>query len=987
MVRRNTYCTSELPSAVRDLDAFFGIGRSHPSLPEPPDSPISWTPPLRRTCSVGKMTSSDFGPELDDIVDELVLPQVDGTGARRKAKKRRNVARKKKDKEMEQRPAEEVDEVEDSQNETADGVTVQVEELVGSTGNGLEDSPDGDRDAAATRPQPSEGPGMSRVNGVFIVHGDRGVKASTPNPEPELEFAHEMELEAPQQPEQAHEQQEQEQEQDQEDEQLHLQDNLVCHIHYRPLCQFNPVCCYHKPSIGCGCPPRWSCCCIHHAGDCCYCQGQSAAEDPEPELQPDLEPEPEEVAIEDIAIDEQVIIEEVDGSKTLSVAFCSSPTTPPDSEPEPLPESQRVSDFLSDPPPPPQPEHNTTTTTTTTTTFTASASTPEKPSGVEVVVTPPSPILDKTTEPLLPLESDEDQETTPDMAASQLSSELIAMMECGHMSDLKITLHSAHNEFWKVTMTAHKCILARSPLITNILKNDPNCVEIQVYAGEQFNMLKAWEQAVHHIYGRELLDLDTLKPTTLGGLGYDPFPGYDAEYPFSLRLAMVEMALGYAASGAFFYSTSLADRGFRLALELMDWETLEQILVFGLRTEQFCVTLPNLPWLKKSASDSDKSQGDAAKATESKAAKGNSKSTSPSDSNTASLDYEMMAIAEPPYPIGLLQADWSRRIIASALSFLADNVKSDFKLYSSAESKVLPERIPEFLKTAPKTPVSATPATPTTPVKEKSSQSAPAAVASPVTTPPSAPTPSDPRLANMQFGSLPSLNQRNLEEMERKAREQSASRHTPDTPTPRGRTSIPPVVDGIGEEILVPSAVFLSLPFHELKFTFSMMSGRGVMTQAIAKAIVDEREARRRQALKNYAAHLLAANTKRKGDTVTVFTGVARPGEGASAGAVTLTNTTAAPITTVKQGRPKGKARKAAKKAKEAGEGNVSSKEAQTEQATAIVVHLPPDLKDLCYREFYTSNFVGGGGDWADDQGYTMDIEVALDREWAGFEY
>ncbi|PTU17153.1 hypothetical protein P175DRAFT_0488174 [Aspergillus ochraceoroseus IBT 24754] len=46
---------------------------------------------------------------------------------------------------------------------------------------------------------------------------------------------------------------------------------LQCQTHGRSLCQFSSSCCVHKPVTDCGCPPKHSCCCTHHFGDCCHC--------------------------------------------------------------------------------------------------------------------------------------------------------------------------------------------------------------------------------------------------------------------------------------------------------------------------------------------------------------------------------------------------------------------------------------------------------------------------------------------------------------------------------------------------------------------------------------------------------------------------------------------------------------------------------------------------------------------------------------------
>ncbi|KAL4743749.1 hypothetical protein BDV11DRAFT_165914 [Aspergillus similis] len=904
MIRRNTFCSSDLPSVARKLDLYFRLVRPHPSLSELPKSPICWTPPRARAYSAGTMTSSEFGPELGEIVEEYVLPQVDGTVARRKVKRMEKSKKKKK----RRRRRDEEKESTAGEDDNDDGGNVKQERNVEED----RDVREVEVEVQAGQEREAERP-VSRASGVFIVHGNRGVKA----PEPGLEIEPQLQLETLQEERRA-------------ELKVGKEDGLVCRIHYRPKCQFHRACCVHKPVVlGCGCPPRWSCCCIHHAGDCCHCQ---------------TEPVEKSVSV-DVDVDED--------SKTLSLV--SSPATPP-REREP-----------------------------NTTTITASAVTPAKPSGVEVTVTPPSPTPSRTVEPVGKMGGAEDTKTLAQQAALELSNALIQMMECSHMSDITLTLQSTNEQFWPIVMTAHKCVLARSPLVTNILKNDYRCSDIKAFAGRHFTMIKAWEQVVHYLYGRNMLTMATLKPATLEALGYDPYPRYEPEYPFSLKSAMADMALGYAVSGAFFYMTDLADRGFRLALDLLSWETLEQILYFGLRTGEFCVVFPNPPWLQRSEPTVLKcdrlaqGEGEAGEASD-KTRPRPSNTASQGAENAAAANLKPAAEAQPPYPIPLIENDWSRRIITASLAFVVDNIKPDFKLYCSAQSKIVPDRIPDFLKTGP---VTTTAVRRTTPVKAQGDFRNVAVTTVPATSP-SATVANNPRLADVQFGSLPSQNQTAIEEIQKSEREKSTARHSPNTPTPRSKKSPPPSSAGVpGEEITIPSAILLALDYPELRFVFSLLSKRGVMTSTLAQAIVLERETRRRQALRNYADLLLSSNSKGKHDTVTILT---RPAgtEGVGVGAVTLS--TEAPTTgesNPKKGRPKGKARKAAKEAKEAAK--ETSKEFET--ATATVVHLPDDVRELCYREFFYSKLLGGGGKWDDDESGQVEIEIVLEREWAGFQY
>ncbi|KAL4818841.1 hypothetical protein BDW67DRAFT_194386 [Aspergillus spinulosporus] len=856
------------------------------------------------------MTSSEFGPELGEIVEEYVLPQVDGTVARRKVKR----MEKSKKKKRRRRRRDEEKESTAGEDDNDDGGNIKQERNV-----------EGDRDVSEVEVEVQAGRGreaerlVSRVSGVFIVHGNRGVKA----PEPEQETEQQQQLETLQEEQRA-------------ELEVGKEDGVVCRIHYRPKCQFHRACCVHKPVVpGCGCPPRWSCCCIHHAGDCCHCN---------------TEPVENSVSV-DADVEEE--------SKTLSLE--SSPATSP---------PKREGEGEGEP---------------NTNTITASAATPAKLSGVEVTVTPPSPTPSRTVEPVCKMGGAEDTKTLAQQAALELSNALIQMMECSHMSDITLTLQSTNEQFWPIVMTAHKCVLARSPLVTNILKNDYNCSDIKAFAGRHFTMIKAWEQAVHYLYGRNMLTMETLKPATLEALGYDPYPGYEPEYPFSLKSAMADMALGYAVSGAFFYMTDLADRGFRLALDLLSWDTLEQILYFGLRTGEFCVVFPNPPWLQRPVSTPLKC--DRLAQGEGEAGEPSDK-TGPRPSNTASegaekaaaASHNLAAEAQQPYPIPLIENDWSRRIITASLAFVVDNIKPDFKLYCPAQSKIVPDRIPDFLKTGP---VTTTASRRTTPVKAREDfRNVP--VATVPRTSPSSTVANNPRLADVQFGSLPSQNQSAIEEIHKSESKKSAARNSPNTPSPRSKKSPDTSSSGVpGKEITIPSAILLALDYPELQFVFSMLSKRGVMTSTLAQAIVLERETRRRQALRNYAALILSSNSKGKHDTVTILT---RPAgaEGVGVGAVTLN--AEGPATggsSPKKGRPKGKARKAAKEAKEAAKD--ASNEIET--ATATVVHLPDDVRELCYREFFYSKLVGGGGKWDDEESGKVEIEIVLEREWAGFQY
>ncbi|KAL4956139.1 hypothetical protein BDW69DRAFT_181846 [Aspergillus filifer] len=872
MIRRNSFCPSELPSASRALDRFFEIARPHPSL-DPVDPLTSWTPPRARAHSVGTIASElEFDPDLNDLVEELIIPQVDGPSAKRKVRKLEKMKKR-------QQAKSESFETDDEYKEI-----------------------------------PERGKKGTDEKAVPVGHGDSRV--ATFHTERTANF-------------------QQEEQHTQED---RTQDNTVCHIHRRTLCQFKSTCCVHKVSTDCPCPPPRSCCCTHHAGDCCNCQ---------------FDPQTD------------------DDSRTLSLG--TRPATPP--------------------------VHTSTTAAPATVSTTASASLPSRPSGVKLMVTPASP-SPFHAEPVV-MGGVEDARALALQSSEEFSNSMIGKMESNDMCDIQLTLLFKHDQVYPIVIKAHKCIVSRSGLVAKLLENPYYSQEIQAVAGENFILFKPWEQIVHYLYGRPALTPQTLKPMTLDALGYDPYPqpGDEPDYPFSLQSAMLDMALGYAVCAAFFYLQPQVDTAFTLALDLLSWETVEHVLHFGLRTETFAVTLPN-------------TQRD------------------PSPSNEgASANDRASARSIHPYPIPDLQSNWSRRLVASAIHFIVDHIQPNFELYCDAQSGTVPDRIPDFLKTSPPSPSAA--AAPVADTVEEEVSTAEAVIVAMSTPPtPSAAVANNPRLADVKFGSFPAASEEMVQHTKTiitSGRSSQTSPHQqhqaqtqasiPTTPTPQSKHSKPsagPLVvtssspsPEPGPEITIPSAIFLSLPFYELRLAFDMLLKRGVLSATLAKAIVLERETRRRAALRSYAQIMLEDIVKQKTKEEKEMREAG--GKTAAEGGVTTStgyNTS---------GRKKGKARKAEKeekrKAKEKEKEQEKEKEkekkgdretseakpepapvpvpAPTAATSNVQVTIPEAVRELCYQEFFTSK-VYGDPQQRHGHGHghgQIETEIVLEREWVGFSY
>ena len=188
-------------------------------------------------------------------------------------------------------------------------------------------------------------------------------------------------------------------------------------------------------------------------------------------------------------------------------------------------------------------------------------------------------------------------------------------------------------------------------LMSTIQKERTN--EIVAVGNENFCMIKGFEYALQHLYGRPLLTAGQLRLATLSTYGYSE--NNVGKIQFSLTAAMADFALCYAASGAFFQQEAIIETGIRLAIELIDWEIVECILYFGVCTTRPVVTLDQ---------------------------------TAPMDKTG---DYDA---AEE------LQR-WTPRLVSSALQFVTRHMDKDFTLYTKAQSKTLPNRIPESLQGVP----------------------------------------------------------------------------------------------------------------------------------------------------------------------------------------------------------------------------------------------------------------------------------------------
>ncbi|KAB8254522.1 hypothetical protein BDV32DRAFT_155150 [Aspergillus pseudonomiae] len=366
---------------------------------------------------------------------------------------------------------------------------------------------------------------------------------------------------------------------------------IICHLHGRNICQFNSSCCVHKPTTDCSCPPRRSCCCAHHSGDCCNCVFPSG-------------PSHVDEYASRVPQDgyRQTSEQEIEEKNVVDVGVGSS-----------------KGDIV----PLIQSSHR----------FSTNHASPIASSEHHTIATE---ILPDRIDPLF--------------------EHLLHCLEASEFSDSQIILRSSKDIFMPIVFRTHRAVISRSNFMAEVFRSptqEERTNEIVAVGNENFCMIKGFEYALQHLYGRPLLTAGQLRLATLSTYGYSE--NNVGKIQFSLTAAMADFALCYAASGAFFQQEAVIETGIRLAIELIDWETVECILYFGVCTTRPAVTLDQTAPVNKTG------------------------------------DYDAA---------GELQR-WAPRLVGSALHFITRHMSKDFTLYTKAQSKTLPNRIPESLYDVP----------------------------------------------------------------------------------------------------------------------------------------------------------------------------------------------------------------------------------------------------------------------------------------------
>ncbi|KAI9925004.1 hypothetical protein ASPWEDRAFT_45132 [Aspergillus wentii DTO 134E9] len=420
---------------------------------------------------------------------------------------------------------------------------------------------------------------------------------------------------------------------------------LYCQVHGRTACHFNHGCCVHRPENCSVCPQKRSCCCIHHAGDCCHCLFSR------PPGYPKANDKPQ-------------------GDMFM-------PAYPPPPGPVvagPMQGAPSISNH--------RPGQYSTSTAEMNRAHGANkqwGTYPEHravPIGLNVPPgfnIPQGPIPSQMP-PAFAFTDPSNKNTQGNL--EHLATHTLGLFENEQFSDFQIVLKSAKGLFFPITFRTHKTLMARSPLINSILKSpapQEGHSEVTAIAGENFCMFKAFRIVLQNLYGLPVLDTENLRYAAISSLGYTE-ENIQA-CPFSINLAVADFALCYAAAGAFFEQSEIVEIGIKIAISFISWENIEMVLYFSLCLWKFAIVSP---------SDAD------------------TEVPSAHDKEPAGA---IQGKPDSQASIGELEEVWVPRLVTSAIEFVARHVQPGFKLYTQAQTRDMPDRIPKDLR-VPKQPLS-----------------------------------------------------------------------------------------------------------------------------------------------------------------------------------------------------------------------------------------------------------------------------------------
>ncbi|KAK2792850.1 hypothetical protein FQN52_002527 [Onygenales sp. PD_12] len=241
----------------------------------------------------------------------------------------------------------------------------------------------------------------------------------------------------------------------------------------------------------------------------------------------------------------------------------------------------------------------------------------------------------------------------------------------GEGADYRLILGSPTGKFPPQVFNIHSQIASRSPYLKELMMCSGFVwyqKEIYATAASSFVEPNALHLALQNIYGAQLLGQRMLDHD----LAYFTDPGTGKKMRFAnVNRKRMDFVLSYIASASFLDDSKILRRGVQLALNAINWDTLEVVLHFAISVSNFTIVpgvnaFPDArsgastPFSNRSARESDRGWVN-------------------SHAGFGSIN-------------GQLKEVWVPQLLGKALQFITDNIRPDFELDLEAHSKDLPSR-------------------------------------------------------------------------------------------------------------------------------------------------------------------------------------------------------------------------------------------------------------------------------------------------------
>ena len=257
-----------------------------------------------------------------------------------------------------------------------------------------------------------------------------------------------------------------------------------------------------------------------------------------------------------------------------------------------------------------------------------------------------------------------------------LTTHLLRMFKSGDFADYHLLLESNMCRFYPVAHLVHGLLLSRSHSMAGRMRpiETYGCrKQLRARSGSSFIQPKAFEVALMNMYSLPLVDRVLLGSQSFLSLGFECNPRkFCGDFP-STPIARMDFALCYAASGAFLGDKGILRRGIQLAVDEINWDTIEAALRFGMDAASFAITCFD---------DVEPDMG---------VSRDGSIDGSPSDVPALTPSYVS------PFTFNQELVDvWGPMVLHKALGFLAENLPTDLELDPGAQPTLMQDRFPEI---------------------------------------------------------------------------------------------------------------------------------------------------------------------------------------------------------------------------------------------------------------------------------------------------